>query len=87
MDSLNYIQYLEIIGLFLNFFGSLILTIPLLNIREAFHEEEDKLIDLGITKDGEYIYTTKRRKRFVFWARLGAVFVVIGFLLQLIAKF
>jgi hypothetical protein len=79
-------RYIEIIGLGLNFLGALVLSMPLLRSEGCFDEETDTVIDRGETKGG-FKWTTRRMKKDATLARLGAGLVVVGFLLQFIAKF
>lgn len=79
-------DHLETIGLSFDLIGVFILAIPLLKSEKSFHEDKDKLIDHG-KKGKEFLYTTERFKDEENLALKGIFFIMLGFILQLLAKF
>lgn len=80
-------NYLEIIGLSFNVIGAIVLALPILKHEKFFDEGKDRLIDLGETEDGQHKYTTERDKEITRKAKIGAILIIIGFILQLISSF
>ena len=77
-------NYWEIIGLFLNLIGTIILAIPLSRSIKSFHEDKDKLIEIK-RMDKELLYTTERDKNNSKMALLGITLMALGFIFQLIS--
>ncbi len=54
-------NYFGVIGSIINFLGSIGLVYSFLSYVILFDNEKDKLIDMGVSKDGQHRYTTERK--------------------------
>ena len=76
---------LEVIGLLLNLFGTLILAKSSLTSIREFDEEKDR--NTYFEKDGKHKYTNKRIKNATRLNRLAIAIVILGFIITLLGLF
>jgi len=76
-------EILTSIGLGLNLFGAIIIALPILQSKSWL--KDDFITESGKNKRGEFWYIRRSFKRFRCYALVGIAFLVLGFILQLIA--
>lgn len=78
-------EILIIIGLILNVIGAIILTIPLIKTKVKL-DDEYKIVESGTYKDGEHWFVRGLFKKNRCFGLCGMIFVMLGFILQLLAQ-
>jgi|GEM_PF-5176602 NADH:ubiquinone oxidoreductase subunit 3 (subunit A) len=76
---------LEIIGLLLNFIGTLILTLPSLISTREFDEKKDK--NTYMEENGRHRYTSERIRRDTAFNLIAMTIVSVGFIITLLGLF
>ncbi|MCK5466835.1 hypothetical protein KAI56_05075 [Candidatus Parcubacteria bacterium] len=74
---------ISIIGLALNLFGTIIIIIPVLCVKEWLNDKE--IIEDGKNKKGEPWAITKGRKNIRYVSLTGLILIALGFVFQIIS--
>ena len=77
-------KILTSIGLLLNLFGAILIAFPILQAKVWL--KDDFLTESGENKEGEPWYKTKRFKKAQCYVLVGIAFLVLGFILQVVAQ-
>ena len=77
-------EILTSIGLVLNLFGASLIAIPILQAKAWL--KDDFITESGKSNEGEFWYKRRGFKKFKRYALAGIVFLVLGFMLQLISQ-
>lgn len=77
-------EILTSIGLGLNLFGAILIAVPILQAKAWL--KDDFITESGRSNEGEFWYKRRGFKKLRCYVLIGIAFLVLGFILQLIAQ-